>query len=247
MFDVSTRCPICSSHQSFASPDDFWHCRNDLVTKACPGGICLVRERAMAEVLRSIYPLTDFQQLAIHEPAPSPRGISTWLAKNVPGYVRSGYFPDQPFGSLQHGLRNEDIEAQTFGDGVFDLVIHLDVMEHVFRPFQALREIHRTLRPHGRCVFTVPTYWDQMNSRQVAFHENGKLRIDGEPEYHGNPQAPETGALVTWRYGYDLPLLIQRETGFDVEVRRFQRRAGAIMGPMTEVYILSTFIAPQPA
>ena len=68
--------------------------------------------------------------------------------------------------------------------------------------------------------------------------ENGQLRVVGEPEYHGNPQRPEDGAIVTWRYGFDLPLLIQRNTGFDVETRRYQSQGNAAMGYMNEVYVL---------
>ena len=142
-----------------------------------------------------------------------------------------------PFGTMVGGLRNEDLERQTFADATFDLVIHLDVMEHVFSPFLALREIERTLKSGGRCLFTAPTYPERVKSEQVAFREGDTVRIVGEPEYHGNPQSAE-GALVTWRYGYDLPLRISEHTGFDVEVRRWHARSRAILGPMTEVYIL---------
>jgi SAM-dependent methyltransferase len=150
----------------------------------------------------------------------------------------TGYFPEAPLGAIVRGLRNEDLERQTFDKDVFDFVIHLDVMEHLFNPFAALREIERTLTPGGRCLFTAPTYPERGKSEQVAFEEPGGLRIVGKPEYHGNPQNPK-GSLVTWRYGYNLPYVIATETGFNVEVRRWYSRANAVMGPMTEVYILS--------
>lgn len=111
-------------------------------------------------------------------------------------------------------------------------------MEHLFDPFQALREIERTLKPDGVCIFTAPTDQERFHSEQVAFQEDRGLRIIGEPEYHGDPQRSEYGALVTWRCGYDLPLLIQRATGFDVEVRRYQSRASAAMGYKNEVYVV---------
>jgi SAM-dependent methyltransferase len=129
---------------------------------------------------------------------------------------------------------------------VFDFVIHLDVMEHLFDPFGALREIERTLVYGGRCLFTAPTYPERVTSEQVAFNDAGGLRIVGKPEYHGNPQNAK-GSLVTWRYGYDLPYLIARKTGFDIEVRRWYSRTNAIMGPMTEVYILTKRFAEGPS
>lgn len=230
-------CPICEEAAVFTSPDDYWSCRVDLTSPGCPLGHCIPRQRALAEVLFSLFPRDRVKQMAVHESSPVPVGVSLWLRRNCGGYVMSGYFPGHPFGGVVAGLRNEDLERQTFGDAAFDLVIHLDVMEHLFDPFAALREIERTLKPGGFCLFTAPTYPDRPVSQQVAFREEGAVRVVGEPEYHGNPQSKD-GALVTWRYGYDLPLLIARQTGFDVEVRRWHSRSRAIMGPMTEVYIL---------
>lgn len=143
-----------------------------------------------------------------------------------------------PFGTQCDGIRNEDLERQTFADETFDVVMHLDVLEHLFDPFRALEEIHRTLKPGGLCLFTAPTEPHRFESEQVAFMEDGVLRVIGEPEYHGNPQGGGQGAIVTWRYGFDLPLLIQRRTGFDVETRRYQSRAIAAMGYMNDVYVL---------
>ncbi|WP_084158939.1 methyltransferase domain-containing protein [Solidesulfovibrio alcoholivorans] len=161
-----------------------------------------------------------------------------WLKNNSSNYTGSGYFPNSKFGVVVNGLKNEDLENQTFEDAVFDLVIHLDVMEHLFHPFKALNEIWRTLKVNGHCIFAAPTYPEKQNSEQVAFVEDGELRVIGDPEYHGNPQNSE-GSLVTWRYGYDLPQLITRNTKFkNVEVRRWQSMDDAIMGIMTEIYIL---------
>jgi SAM-dependent methyltransferase len=190
----------------------------------------------MAAALFSLFPRDQVKQLSVHEAAPGGRGISRWLWENVRRRVISGYFPEKPFGSMVGHIRNEDLERQTFDDATFDLVIHLDVMEHLFHPFQALREIYRTLKPGGYCLFTAPTYPGRAKSEQVAFLVDGKLSIVGEPEYHGNPQG--NGSLVTWRYGYDLPKLISEQTSFEVEVRRWQSRSDAAMGTMTEVYIL---------
>jgi SAM-dependent methyltransferase len=235
---VNAQCPICEERKAFTSSDDYWSCRDEQHASECKYQTCIPRHRALAQALFSLQPREKFADLRIHESSPSPVGISLWLRQNCRGYVMSGYFPDVPFGAMVRGLRNEDLEHQTFDDGAFDFVVHLDVMEHLFDPFKALREIKRTLCPGGRCLFTAPTYPERVRSEQVAFQEAGGLRVIGKPEYHGNPQNA-SGSIVTWRYGYDLPYLIAKDTGFDVEVRRWYSRANAVMGPMTEVYILT--------
>ena len=61
-----------------------------------------------------------WRELAIHESSPSPRGISALLAREARNYTPTQYFPDQPPGAIVRGIRNEDLEAQSFGDETFD-------------------------------------------------------------------------------------------------------------------------------
>lgn len=231
-------CTICEKELIFESADDYWSCRSDLRSSDCSYGSCATRERAIGSVLLGIVPREALQGKIIYESSPAMRGFSLWLKKNCPQYHPTGFFINQPFGTMINGIKNENLEQLTLPDESVDIWLHLDVLEHLFDPFGALRQIFRTLKAGGLCVFTVPTYPGRVKSEQVAWQMlDGSLKIIGEPEYHGNPQHPEKGALVTWRYGYDLPLLIQRQTGFDVEVRRWQSREIAVMGTMTEVYI----------
>jgi SAM-dependent methyltransferase len=236
-YPLETTCPICFSPSQFDVPSDRWALR-DLSSQSCNLGGCVTRDRALAHVISVIWGRENLQKLRIHEAAPSGRGISLWLSRNVEGYEASGYYPSLPFGQRVNGLRNEDLERQTYKDDIFDLVIHLDVLEHVFSPFLALKEIFRTLIPGGYTIFSVPTEPGRLKSEQVAFPSpDGRLNIIGEPEYHGNPQRPSEGALVCWRFGYDLPFLLKESTGFDVEVRRFESDQIAALGHMTEIYI----------
>jgi SAM-dependent methyltransferase len=48
------------------------------------------------------------------------------------------------------------IEQMPFPDSRFDLVLALDIIEHVPDDLQALRELFRTLRPGGSLLVTVP-------------------------------------------------------------------------------------------
>ncbi|CAI9410975.1 Ubiquinone biosynthesis O-methyltransferase, mitochondrial [Nocardioides sp. T2.26MG-1] len=146
------------------------------------------------------------------------------------------FFPRDELGAIIGGVRNENLERQTFPDGVFDLVISLDVMEHVGDPDKAMREIARTLAPGGAYVFTAPTYEGKSRSeRRARYLPDGTAEHLAEPEYHGNPISDD-GALVTFHYGYDLPELIHQWSGLDVEVVRFHDHHHGLIGTMTEVY-----------
>jgi predicted SAM-dependent methyltransferase len=46
-----------------------------------------------------------------------------------------------------------------FIDNVFDEVYCFEVLEHLISPFNALKEIHRVIKPNGRVVVTVPNVW----------------------------------------------------------------------------------------
>jgi len=53
-------------------------------------------------------------------------------------------------------LRASAEQTLPFVDGRFDLVLLLDVLEHVHRRVELLREIHRALRPHGALMLSAP-------------------------------------------------------------------------------------------
>lgn len=55
-------------------------------------------------------------------------------------------------------LSAADAIALPFSDGAFDVVMALDVIEHLESPDVVLREMRRTLQPDGRVIVTVPAY-----------------------------------------------------------------------------------------
>ncbi|WP_051173152.1 class I SAM-dependent methyltransferase [Thermodesulfobacterium hveragerdense] len=232
-------CPICERRVKFISTDDYYSCRDVLFSPDCPLNRCVTRERAVAYVLfREIPKQKLFEEKIIYEQSPALRGLSLLLKKHAKHYHACGYYPDRNFGEYVNGLRNENLEELTLPDESVDVWIHLDVLEHVFDPIRAIREIYRTLKKGGICIFTTPTQPGLLESKQVALKmPDGTVKIIGNPEYHGNPQNPKQGSLVTWKYGYDLPYLIQSATGFDVEVFRFQSFEIAVCGLYTEVYL----------
>ena len=230
-------CPVCGQDTVFEAADSWF--RDQLSCKKCPSG-SVPRERALALILNEQHP--DWRELSIHESSPSPRGISAVMQRQCSNYIASQYFPGRPFGSMIRGVRNENLEAQTFADKFFDIVVSLDVMEHVYFPDKVFSEVHRTLRPGGIYLCTFPVRKNQVVGWQRRFllNEDGSRTDIKEPEIHGNPVSNE-GSIVTIDYGYDLHQAIAEWAPFDVRVYRFADRRHGILGEYTEVVMCKKF------
>ncbi|MFZ5491987.1 MAG: class I SAM-dependent methyltransferase [Pseudomonadota bacterium] len=160
------------------------------------------------KVIADFYP--NWRELKIHETSPGGRGASIKLRDECGGYTASQYYADVEPGRLhpKSGYRCEDLEKLTFPDESFDLFVSQDVMEHVFDPAAAFREIARALKPGGAHIFTAPLVNKTRNTEVWASRgENGQVVYHREPEYHGNPVDPK-GSLVTMHWGYDIASFI---------------------------------------
>jgi 2-polyprenyl-3-methyl-5-hydroxy-6-metoxy-1,4-benzoquinol methylase len=224
-------CPICKSKTRFTwtNPSD----RDSLLCFDC-SGYSVPRERALMLVVEREIP--NWRNVAIHESSPADRGTSRYLKANASNYIATQFMKGVPLGQSSKGFQCEDLHKQTFDDECFDLVVTLDVMEHVNDPELVLKDISRTLKPGGLYIFTTPTYkYHVPTVRKSRYDENGDIHFDGEPEYHGNP-VDGAGSPVTFHFGYDFPELINRWASFDVEVTRFWDDTHGVLGDMTEVY-----------
>jgi SAM-dependent methyltransferase len=226
-------CPICQKPTVYRAKFA-WH-RGHLRCAQCDS---VPRERALAVMLEDKRP--DWRTCDIHESSPARRGISLKLMTDCKGYVGSHYFPDQPLGATVRTYRNENLEQQTFADGSFDVVLSLDVMEHVFAPWKVYREVYRTLRPDGYYIHTFPIAKDRALSHKprAELKEDGSIHHFEKPDYHGNPIDPQNGALVTFDFGYDVHQAIAEWVPeFDVRIVRFCDRTAGVMGEFTDVVI----------
>jgi len=178
----------------------------------------------------------DWRNLAIHESSPGARGLSSVLKMECPSYVPTQYFSDVPGGTFHGGMRCENLEHQTFSDASFDLVITQDVMEHVFHPDIAYREIARTLKSGGLHIHTTPIYLDHAKSSRRAEIKDGKIVHLFDPEYHGNPIG-DGRALVTWYFGRDFPKLISGWAPFAVEIVRFNDATQGLVAEFLDVIV----------
>lgn len=112
-------------------------------------------------------------------------------------FLGSEYMPTPAERDTFFPIQHQDLQHLTFPDGSFHIVVCNEVFEHIPNIDAALRELCRVLKPGGALVGTFPFCFNDQESLIRA-----RMRLDGSiehlttPEYHGNPVAPESGALV---------------------------------------------------
>ncbi len=204
-------CPCCEQKVLFIARNpwfrDYFRCNN------CNS---IPRERALMLTIKNEYP--NWQELIIHESSPGSRGHSVLLRQKAKDYLETQYFPNTPLGTLVNGIRCEDLEQQTFEDSVFDLVVTSDVMEHIYEPDKAFKEIYRTLKPGGAHIFSVPIINKHHATQRWANKgKDGNPEFLFEPEWHGNP-VDKKGSPVTMHWGFDIVDYIKEHTGAETKI-----------------------------
>ncbi|MFD2090356.1 class I SAM-dependent methyltransferase [Blastococcus deserti] len=232
VFENPGYCACCQSQTVFVAHDewlrDFYICRN------CGS---IPRQRHLQTVLEETIP--GWKDLVVHESSPS-NGLLSRVCTN---YSSSHYYPDVPRGEYRDGVRSEDVEALTFPDESIDVFITQDVLEHVFHPDRAVREIHRVLRPGGAHVFTTPKYpWLSESRARARVSAHGVVEHLFPEEYHGNPIG-DNKALVTWDYGDDFELLLSEWVGAGVQTHRRRDRSLGIDAEFNEVFVIRKPVA----
>ena len=231
-FDHPGYCDICEAEVVFHS--DFKWFRDHLLCPVCQS---VPRERALMRVMDLYAP--DYRKKMIHESSPGGRGVSVKLGRTCPGYSYSHFFPDTPTGTIHRirGERCESLEALTFADNTFDLFITQDVMEHVFNPAAAFREIARVLKPGGMHILTVPLVNKcKPTCRRAEREADGTIRHIAEPSYHGNP-IDDKGSLVTMDWGYDIVEFIRNESGLSAHMVTIDEIERGIRAEFIEVLV----------
>lgn len=223
-------CPCCKQEVEFVSRNqwlrDYFKCNN------CNS---IPRERALMDVINNEYP--QWENLKIHESSPGARGHSILLKEKAKYYTETQFFVNEPLGSFVNRIRNEDLENQTFGDAIFDLVITSDVMEHIYEPDKAFKEIHRTLKPGGAHIFSVPIINKHKPTTRWANKDaNGEPVFLYEQEWHSNP-IDKKGSPVTFHWGYDIKEFIIKETGADCEIINTDDLSKGIRAEYIEIVI----------
>ncbi len=160
------RCPICHYEGSyFVSLGNAlriaWH-------SACPQCNSRSRHRGLKFLYEEILegrPGADVLYFA-----PEPILLQSVQAFNRVRVVTTDYLLEDV------DYPGEDIQALSFQEGAFDVVLCNHVIEHVPDDRKALAEIHRVLRPGGMAVITVPGDW----------HRPHTIRFENPADHNGH-------------------------------------------------------------
>ncbi len=140
--------------------------------------------------------------------------IYRYFSERYPKVVGSEFLGDgmAPGAKNTKGIRNEDLCGLSFSDETFDIVVSLDVFEHIPRYEQAFRECSRVLKPSGKMMWSVPFIAASQKNLLRAQVVNGTIRHILPPEYHGDPLSGD-GILCFQHFGWEM-LDQMRSAGF---------------------------------
>jgi SAM-dependent methyltransferase len=229
-FEHSGFCCVCEKSVIFTADSSYF--RSSL---RCPLCHLAPRHRALFHALTMFFP--KWRQFDIHESSPGWDLVSSRLKREAKSYVATQWDTSIPFGTSHvKGYRSEDLQAQTFADASFDLVVTQDVFEHIFEPDKAVKEIARTLRPGAAFIATVPIVLKNAPSRRRASFINGEIVHHVSAEYHGNPISNRE-SLVTIDWGYDIVRYLQHHSGLSFMMVHFDNIDLGIRADLIEVLI----------
>lgn len=221
-------CPICEEKVFFYRGTEWL--RDNYYCLNC---FSIPRERALINTLSRFYP--NWRNLIIHES--SPGNVSSEKLRNeCLQYSSSQYLTDVPFGQVKEGIKSESLEALTFEDESFDLIVTQDVFEHIMHPEKAFKEIHRVLKIGGAHIFSMPWYPKLHNTVKRARIKDGEIIYLEDKIFHGNP-VDEKGSLVTYDWGLDFSNFILNASGLQTITYLQENKNMGIEAEFLEIFV----------
>lgn len=150
-----------------------------------------------------IFHVGQFSKLAQH------------LAKSEEVLIRSQYAEGVPPGHVDEaGIRYEDLTRLSFSDEIFDVIICLEILEHIPNYHAALHQIRRCLKQGATALLSFPWLGGShyLNRQRARLLEDGSIEHLLSPSYHGDPANAE-GILCFQDFGWQILDEI-RDTGF---------------------------------
>lgn len=217
----------CCREETYFEIQGNW-LRDDYLCYNC---FSIPRQRHLQYILDRYF--QGWEEKKIHESSPANNHLSQYCYD----YSFSQFFPDISLGTSINGIRCENLESLTFEDDTFDFFITQDVLEHVFDPESAVKEIMRVIKAGGVHIFTTPRHKGLKESYPRAAIVEAGIEYYKPAVYHGNPIG-DGKTLVTWDYGDDFENLLQRWTGKSVTTFLTKDRGIGVDGEYLEVFLM---------
>lgn len=124
--------------------------------------------------------------------------------------IGSEYFgSDYKSGEYVNGVLHEDAANLSFENESIDIILSLDVFEHIYFYKEAFEEIYRVLKPNGKLILTIPMNPENEFTKDRAKIENGETTFIESPIYHGGANHTDFGVLVYTDFGWDIISIIK--------------------------------------
>jgi hypothetical protein len=187
------------------------------------------RERALLDLIACSEAARDWRQVRIY----GAEALSSWaleMRHRYPRYLGSQFLPEPDAAKKLFPIQHQDLQALTYPSDSFDIVVSIEVLEHVAQLRSALSEMARVLRSGGLMLSTFPFRWDAAETLQKAREVGDRTEhLVPEPEYHPAPLEPK-GSLVYQIPGWDI-IGLARSCGFaGARFLLYSSRIGGITG-----------------
>jgi len=155
---------------------------------------------------------------------------SGWHVRGVEASpLSSRYARDE----LQLDVHTGSLESAGFSGGSFDVVLLLDVLEHLHRPFEVLSEIGRILAPDGILLVQCPWelyHWEEVIEAVLRGMKHGTIEPDAVPAHLYFFQPRTLDAFIE-KGNFSI---IRRQSGNYGEIRRRVFPPETAQGPPVE-------------
>lgn len=162
------------------------------------------RLRATYDFLKNNIKIQDKDVYITEEITP----LYNLLKSKTKTLIGSEYFANKKFGRIfipkfLKKINNEDLTNLSFKNNQFDLVISLEVLEHIPDYKKALQEIYRVMKNDASFVFSIPFVVSSQQNIVRARVVNGVIEHLLPAEYHGDPVDSE-GCLCFYHFGWEI-------------------------------------------
>ena len=135
----------------------------------------------------------------------SLRGPIRRHIQGIDNYTNAYFYEDLKLGEMRDNVICQDITKMTFESESFDIVTTTDIMEHVDKPWQGFKDVHRILKKGGSYIFTIPVKYPMKPksiTRATLNRQTGELTHLLEPVYHNSGE--QEPSLVFTDFGSDM-------------------------------------------